>query len=99
MKHPLMNRNAKHYDTGEKPTIWNIEQKLTVREMIGACKFMMIKYGERDKGQDEHDAEKMKDYLRYMEFLSGVLRDDPAIEYMTVQEAYDYLDVELEYHT
>ena len=96
MTHPLLNPTAKHYDTKEKPKIYYTEQKLTVREMIGACKFNIEKY-DREKGQDEKDKEKIKDYTRYLNFLLDLLSSDPSIEYMSVQYAYDYLGIDLSY--
>ena len=97
MRHPLINKRATHYDTKEKPTIYRREHELTVREMIGACKFNMGKYSDREKGQDELDAEKLADYMRYKDFLCDMIAKDKAVEHITVENAYAYLGIELSY--
>ena len=66
MKHPLISERGKHYDLDGKPVIFTIEDVLTVDELIGACKFNIMKYGMRKKGTDVLDAEKAKDYTRYL---------------------------------
>jgi len=75
MKHPLLNENSIHYDTNDKPTIYEIEKELTIEEMIGACKFNIMKYRMRDKGQDVEDNEKITDYIAYRVFLELLIEE------------------------
>lgn len=71
--HPLLNPASVHYETEEMPTIYYLEQQLTIREMIGACKFNIAKYDRRAKGQDEEDDRKATDYSNYLMFLEDLL--------------------------
>lgn len=50
--HPLINKEASHYDTGKISAIEELEKVLTVTEMIGFCKANIFKYQYRldDKG-------------------------------------------------
>lgn len=76
--HPLINPNsAGHYDNGKLTTIQKIEDRLSVTEMIGACKFNITKYIERRelKGSLEADIEKTETYQRYLGVLLKLQRD------------------------
>lgn len=46
-----------------------IKSQLTTKEYIGALKFNILKYKLRDKGQDEADLEKARDYQRELNSL------------------------------
>jgi len=72
VKHPLLDKASAHYDTRDKPTIYYIEEELTVNELIGACKFNIMKYIARDKGQNERDEEKARRYDAYLSMLMSV---------------------------
>jgi hypothetical protein len=77
MKHPLLNPNSKHYDDDNgKPTIIDLEQKLTLEQMIGACLFNIYKYEARKdkKGQRTSDEQKIITYRKYLEYLLGLER-------------------------
>ena len=71
--HPLVNPKASHYDHGDGlTTIEIIEGQQTICELVGACKFNITKYSSRNKGQDNADAEKVRDYTRYMQLLMKI---------------------------
>ena len=69
--HPLINKEAAHYDTGKTSAIEELEKVLTVTEMIGFCKANIFKYRYRleVKGQKESDLTKIKTYENYLEVL------------------------------
>lgn len=75
--HPLINPRSSHYDNGSTTTIQKIEDRLSVNEMIGACKFNITKYIERRelKGSLEADIEKTETYQRYLAVLLKLQRD------------------------
>lgn len=72
MKHPLINKQAKHY-SGEREAIFQIEDEMSINGLIGACHYNMMKYDIRknSKGQLESDMIKIDDYKRYLEFLES----------------------------
>ena len=75
MKHPLINQQVgKHYGDYKSNDIFEIEKELTVAEMIGACKFNILKYASRQdkKGQKESDLKKIKTYQDYLELLQSI---------------------------
>ena len=43
MTHPLINPDSTHYKQDGKQSIQDIEDKLSVDEMIGACTFNIMK--------------------------------------------------------
>jgi len=93
--HPLLTKNAnKHYDTKGKPTIKQIEDTLTVCEMIGACKFNIAKYTAREKGQNEEDTKKASKYKNYLDFLS---RCSPMDRVMIVSHWYKENKIKFSY--
>lgn len=70
--HPLKNKASKHYE------LWNdlevielIEKVLTKEELIGACKFNILKYRLRIGNKDDavKELQKIKDYENYLSFL------------------------------
>ena len=72
MQHPLINPDSKHYDSSDRePAILELEKKLTVDEMIGACKFNIHKYEYRldKKGQKYSDMKKIQTYKNYLNYL------------------------------
>lgn len=78
--HPLINAASTHYDTDKRSAIEELEEELTVAEMIGACKFNIFKYEFRQdaKGQKEADIKKIetyKNYLRLLEYLDLISSD------------------------
>jgi hypothetical protein len=94
--HPLINKNSKHYDTGNKTTIEKLEDILTVREMIGACKFNIYKYEDRAdfKGQKKEDLEKIKTYVDYLELLLTI---DSMSSDFTVKKAFELNGLSFKY--
>ena len=74
--HPLLSKDKdgnlknKHYDVGSKPAIKQLEEELTVCEMIGFAKGNKRKYQLREKGQNESDSAKIIAYDSYLTFLS-----------------------------
>ncbi len=86
--HPLLNRvDSVHYDGDGKPAIFEMEEYLSVREMIGFCAGSIFKYKARQgrKGQDEADARKIGTYVAYQEELIKLIRlginDQISVEY------------------
>ena len=91
--HPLINPNSKHYDREYRSAIEILEERLTINEMIGACKFNIIKYGYRKeaKGQKASDIEKIKTYQDYKQLLENL---DERYLNVIVSEAFKYSGLE-----
>jgi hypothetical protein len=72
--HPLINPNSTHYDIGPITAIEELEQQLTVTEMIGFCKANIFKYEYRKehKGQAEEDDVKINTYEKYLKVLFNI---------------------------
>ena len=73
-KHPLKNEASKHYELWKDlEVIELIEKVLTKEELIGACKFNILKYRLRIGNKDEtgKELQKIKDYENYLKFLEG----------------------------
>lgn len=73
-KHPLKNKSSKHYVLWKDlEVIELIEKVLTKEELIGACKFNILKYRLRVGNKDEtgKELQKIKDYENYLKFLEG----------------------------
>ena len=73
-KHPLKNEASKHYELWKDlEVIELIEKVLTKEELIGACKFNILKYRLRVGNKDEtgKELQKIKDYENYLKFLEG----------------------------
>ena len=72
--HPLINKEASHYDTGKTSAIEELEKVLTVTEMIGFCKANIFKYQYRldEKGQKQSDLAKIKTYENYLALLESL---------------------------
>ncbi len=83
--HPLINPNSPHYDVGGKTAIEELEERLTVIEMIGFCKANIMKYEYRKahKGQSESDEVKINTYNNYILALIGmdILSRDATVEF------------------
>ena len=94
--HPLINPNSKHDDGEQKSAIEIIEEQLTVNEMIGACKFNIIKYGYRKeaKGQKISDIEKIHTYVMYQELLESL---SARYQDVIVSDAFEYSGLEFRY--
>jgi len=87
--HPLIVEQSQGYYGSEKnQTIEEIEKELTIREMIGACKFNIKKYRKRagKKGSKEADLKKAEHYCDYLTFLGGILELPFVKEVHTVWE-------------
>ena len=72
INHPLINKDSAHYRKDGRETILDIEDDLTICELIGACKFNIRKYRLREKGQNELDEIKIKTYADYMFVLADL---------------------------
>lgn len=76
--HPLINeKSAGHYDDGKIATIEEQEARMSVIEMIGACKYNIHKYSSRKekKGTPDDDLYKIKTFKNYLEVLIKFKRD------------------------
>lgn len=74
LKHPLKNEASKHYELWKDlEVIELIEKVLTKEELIGACKFNILKYRLRIGNKDDElkELSKVKDYENYLKFLEG----------------------------
>ena len=71
MRHPLINPRQKHYSQDGKSAIKELEQLLTVDQMIGFCKASIFKYEFRKdlKGQKDSDLVKIETYKNYLKVL------------------------------
>ena len=72
LTHPLKNKASKHYELwNELEVIELIEKVLTKEELIGACKFNILKYRLRIGNKDDavKELQKIKDYENYLSFL------------------------------
>jgi len=72
MTHPLISKElGSHYDSQEKPAIFQLEERLSVRSMIGFCEGNIFKYEYRKKhkGQQKADEQKIKTYKAYIHNL------------------------------
>ncbi len=82
--HPLINPSSAHYDTEEETAIEQMERAMTVIEMIGACKYNIMKYEYRKKhkGQLESDEVKLKNCRDYLKLLNSFIfkHSDIAVE-------------------
>ena len=73
--HPLIDGDRTYYINEEgRTTIEEIEEKLTLVEMIGAVKFNIMKYESRrgKKDVDGEEEQKIKRYSQYLEYLEAV---------------------------
>lgn len=99
MLHPLINPDSKHYESEGKSAIEELEERLSLTEMIGACQFNIFKYTYRQdkKGQRESDLKKIETYVNYLKFLES-LADRPKVQAgWIVKNVYDYCDIQIEY--
>ena len=95
--HPLINSDSSHYDQEGKTAIEEIEERLTVREMIGFCKGNMYKYGYRSehKGQKASDLKKIETYKAYHLLLESM--QVCTIGGLSVADTYKQLGMKLRY--
>jgi len=95
MIHPLLTKGDNPQYNNGKQTIRDLEKKLTVCEMIGACKFNIEKYRARKKGTDEQDEAKAKKYDDYLRFL-GKFNND-TFRHLKVSSAISQWKIKLDY--
>ena len=95
MLHPLIaNGVSKHYNQDKNGNlIYEIEEKLTIREMLGAMKKDIAKYESRDKpGQEELDVKKTEACYDYLDFLVMLMSlhglDDTTIVRIAIDMHY-----------
>ena len=69
--HPLINPASKHYENEKESAIEQLEEKMSVYKMIGACEFNIFKYEYRKfaKGVLEEDEKKIATYRNYRQLL------------------------------
>lgn len=96
--HPLINPESNHYNQDGRQSIQDIEEKLSVDEMIGACTFNIMKYTLRldTRGQKEADLVKIKTYQDYKDLLLN-MRNKYNCGSIFVNHAYKLCGVELSY--
>ena len=95
MIHPLLNKDSKHYDTDDKPSIYYMEENLSLIEMIGFCSGNIFKYESRlgKKGNDDADRKKIQTYRDYRELLMKYL--DIRTQALPVRYIFDkFEDIE-----
>ena len=74
--HPLINKDSIHYQANDrKPAIEELEEVLSIREMIGFTLGNIFKYEYRleEKGQMKDDLIKIKTYTAYLDELYNLL--------------------------
>lgn len=99
IQHPLINPESSHYESESKSAIEELEEQLSLSEMIGACKFNIFKYTYRQdkKGQKEADLKKIETYVNYLKFLEE-LEDSPDVHgWWIVKNVYDYCGIQINY--
>ena len=70
--HPvLLRESAGHYNGNNN--IIQFEQVSTIAGAIGACHYNIIKYANRNNGQDELDAKKIETFKGWYELLKDLL--------------------------
>jgi hypothetical protein len=96
--HPLINPKSKHYDTGGKTAIEELEEQLTVIEMMGFIKGNIFKYEYRKahKGQSVEDEEKIATYDNYMQIIDECSYSGYA--HTIVKDAYKALEINFTYN-
>ena len=72
--HPLLLQDSsKHYDTKGQNNIYEFEEDVNIAEAFGAIKYNLIKYKNRQKGQNELDDKKIKTFEAWRELLRDLL--------------------------
>ncbi len=72
--HPLLLQDsAKHYDTKGQNNIYEFEKISSIGDAFGAINYNLIKYRNRQKGQNELDKKKIKTFEAWGELLSDLL--------------------------
>jgi len=96
MTHPLINPESNHYKQDGRQSIQDIEEKISVDEMIGACTFNIMKYTMRldTKGQKKADLVKIKTYQDYKDLLLD-MRNKHDCGYLMVCFAYKFCGVDI----
>jgi len=96
MMHPLINKTSTHYDAEEKTAIQEMEEFMTIQELISACRFNIYKYQYRKnyKGAKVDDEAKIQTYQDYFVFLNSI---NYAYHNSVAKNAYKALDIKMEY--
>ena len=91
MKHPLLNPQSKHYDTGNKASIYDFEKTKTPLEMDSVCDFEIFKYKRRlgKKAQfgttmeaiKQSDLKKIETWENYKKLLSTLTNRTSSTRY------------------
>jgi hypothetical protein len=105
MKHPLLNKDSKHYHAdGEKPAIQELEEILTIEEAIGFATGNAFKYNYRMKqrGYTDSDKKKRDTFVKYLGFLheleAGVrLSPNKELKDASLSEIYKHLTIDIDY--
>lgn len=74
MKHPvLLKESASHYNVNGQNNIIEFEHETTIAGAMGACQYNIIKYKNREKGQNELDEKKVQTFIGWMELLDSLI--------------------------
>jgi len=94
--HPLLlKESSKHYDTKGESNIIAFELISTIGDGLGAINYNLIKYTNREKGQNDLDKKKIETFKAWRELLCDLLdkgyqrernlRNVMSIEYPNLQ--------------
>lgn len=74
MYHPLLlQESSSHYDVNGKNNIREFEDRNTIGGALGAIDYNLIKYENREKGQNMLDAKKIKTFEAWRDLLYDLL--------------------------
>lgn len=90
--HPLINKDIKHYDSGTKSAIEQLEEEYTVDELITFSKINIFKYGYRSGAMD---TKKVNTYTTYLTLLKRL--ESMGFGSMKVKNAYAFTNKEWRY--
>jgi len=99
MMHPLLNKNAKHYQNDNKTAIEDFEERYTIIQLLSWAEITINKYEYRKdkKGQKESDLEKIQDYKRYVALLKQIIKTNSNLMFEKAKIAYQRAGIEIEY--
>ena len=95
MRHPLINTSSTHYSQDGKSAIKELEQLLSVDQMIGFARGNLYKYTFRmnHKGQADSDIAKIKTYRDYLAVLETCSYSARSVKLVSEY----FLDAKLEF--
>lgn len=72
--HPvLLQQSSAHYDTNGQSNILDFERENSIEGAFGAISYNLIKYKNRQKGQDNLDNKKIERFKAWYELLQDLL--------------------------